>query len=354
MVCYCAQTVYFLTGTRKKFPKLSEDSLPRVSVIVAAKDEEANILRCLQALDKLEYPDGRLEIIIVDDNSSDGTGKIIDGFIADKPRFRKIISGDGTANLKGKANALATAVREAGNEIILTTDADCAVNPLWARTIASYYADGVGMVNGFTCQEGEGKFSGMQSLDFIYLLTAASGTANHNKPVSCIGNNMSYRKSAYLDAGGYEGLPFSVTEDYSLMAAIRLTGKHRIIYPLDSGALVSSLPCGSVKELYRQKHRWAVGGLNAPLYGFIIMATAWLAAVCCILSAVYCSPSAGWLIFIKVLFDYMNLRLVSEKLGLRVKMENFLSFEIYYIVYVLLLPLTLLLSRRVIWKGRSY
>ncbi len=51
-------------------------------------------------------------------------------------------------------------------------------------------------------------FSGMQSIDFIYLLFVASGTINIGMPITCIGNNMSYRKKAYDEVGGYENLPF--------------------------------------------------------------------------------------------------------------------------------------------------
>ncbi len=60
-----------------------------VSVIVAARNEENDILECIQSLDKLEFPAGKIEIILVDDNSTDRTGEIIDEFIADKPKFKK-------------------------------------------------------------------------------------------------------------------------------------------------------------------------------------------------------------------------------------------------------------------------
>ncbi len=88
------------------------------------------------------------------------------------------------------------------------------VNPNWAKTIASYYLDDVGVVNGFTSQKVDDAFSGMQAIDFIYLLFVASGTINLGKAVSCIGNNMSFRKKAYEEVGGFENLPFSVTEDF--------------------------------------------------------------------------------------------------------------------------------------------
>ena len=77
---YFIQSVLFIIGCSKKFPKVEENDLPDVSVIVAARNEEENILRCLKSLDKLEYPEDKLQIILVDDRSNDNTGNIIDNF----------------------------------------------------------------------------------------------------------------------------------------------------------------------------------------------------------------------------------------------------------------------------------
>ena len=83
IICgYFIHSVIYVIGTAKRFPTMEESDLPTVSIIVAARNEEKNILRCLQSLDKLIYPEGKLEIILVDDQSTDNTGKIIDKFIS--------------------------------------------------------------------------------------------------------------------------------------------------------------------------------------------------------------------------------------------------------------------------------
>ena len=132
-------------------------------------------------------------------------------------------------------------------------------------------SENVGIVNGFTSQNTTGVFSGMQAIDFIYLLFIASGTINLGKPVSCIGNNMSFRKKAYEETGGFENLPFSVTEDFLLLNSINKLKKYKIIYPLNKDSLVISKPASSVKELFNQKKRWAVGGINTPPLGMSLM-----------------------------------------------------------------------------------
>ena len=352
---YFFQSVLFVIGTKKKFPKIKEDDLPTATVIVAARNEEDNIERCLSSLDALQYPEEKLEIIIVDDGSTDNTPILIENFIKEKSRFKKItISNSEESKLAGKTKAVARGIENAKGEIILTTDADCEVKPTWVKTITSYYEKDVGVVNGYTTQTAASNFQGMQAIDFIYLLLVAAGTINLGKPISCIGNNMSYRKKAYQEAGGYENLPFSVTEDFILLMGIAKLKKYKIIYPLEKDALVTSRSCGSIKKLVRQKKRWAVGGLGVPFTGFLIMFWGFFTNLCILLTPFLFSKVWLYLVFFKIVTDYFVLFPVHQKLGIAKNLKYFLAHQVYYILYVIALPFIVLPNRRVIWKGRKY
>jgi len=351
---YFIQSVLFIIGINKKFPKAKDEELPSAAVIVAVRNEETNILRCLYALDKLEYPEGRLEIIISDGHSTDSTVQIVDDFIKGKKKFKRISADPEKENLKGKANALDSAIRTTETDIILTTDADCEVDPRWVKTICAYYKEDVGIVNGFTTQTAYNAFSGMQAIDFVYLLIVAAGTINLGYPISCIGNNMSYRKKAYLETGGYEKLPFSVTEDFNLLMAIARLGKFKIIFPMDKNALVTSLPCTSLPELYHQKKRWGVGGLGVPFRGFVIMSFGLIVNLCILLTPLFFSTAWLYLAVFKIAIDLFVLYPVHSRLGIKDHLKYFLWFELYFIIYVLLLPIIVLTSRKVVWKGKEY
>lgn len=351
---YFIQLFILIIGAQKKFPKLKENELPTISVVVAARNEEENILRCLESLDKLEYPSEKIEIIIVNDHSSDRTNSIISEFIAGKEKFKCIIPTCSVGNLKGKSNALANAFALAEGEILLTTDADCEVSPAWAKTIASYYKDDVAIVCGFTAQKDYDAFAGMQSADFIFLLTVAAGAMNLGKPLSCIGNNMSIRKKVYEEVGGYESIPFSVTEDFSLLMAVHDLGKYGIIYPLDAGALVVSQPCENIKSLFWQKKRWGVGGMKSGITGYIVMLWGYLSNLALLLTPFFFSTVSLYLCLFKITVDYFFISPVYRTLKLKIHITHFIAFEIYYIVYVLLLPFAVLPNRRIKWKGREF
>lgn len=351
---YFIQLVIFTVGAGKKYRKIPVDKFPAATVIVAARNEENNILDCMQSLDNLIYPEGKLDIIIVNDHSTDSTGQIIDEFIKGKPKFRKIIPQQSIGSLKGKTNALANAIEIAQGEIILTTDADCIVSPNWVRTHASYYNDNVGFVGGFTTQQDQNPFAGMQAIDFVYLLTVAAGSINLGKPLSCIGNNMSYRKSVYNEVGGYEGLPFSVTEDFRLLMAVHDLKKYKIIYPLDVGALVTSKACPDWTTLYWQKKRWGVGGMESDLIGYSVMVWGYIVHAAMLMLPFFFSLTGLYLSIFKICVDYFFVKPVFNKLNLRMRFSHFIAFEIYFIIYVLVLPFIVLPNRKVKWKGRTF
>ncbi|KAB2908370.1 MAG: glycosyltransferase [Ignavibacteriales bacterium] len=354
IIIYFVQSIVYMVASYKRFPKLSEDKLPSASVIVAVRNEEEIILRCLESLDKLEYPAGKLQIIVVDDRSTDKTGEIIDDFIRGKERFLKISGEEPSNHLRGKTNALVQGLRQSTGEVILTTDADCAVNPLWAKTLSSYFTENVGLCGGITSQSRGSIWNGMQHLDFIYLLGVGAGTVNVGLPLSVIGNNMAYLRKAYDETGGYEAMPFSVTEDSQLLAAISELGKYKIIYPVDRFGTVESMPVATLKTLFRQKKRWSLGGIQVPFHGLLVLASTVVAHLAPLvlfwIAPFYSLLLLGVIIVSDLLFQLSML----SRMKLLSSIIYFPFFELYYYLYVTVMPFILLFSRSVEWKGRKF
>ena len=351
---YFLELIIFTIGVGKKYKKLDDENLPSISIVVAARNEEDNIIDCMTSLNNLIYPEDKIEIIIVNDHSTDSTGELIDSFIKNKPKFKTVVPSESIGHLKGKTNALANAIKISKGEVLLTTDADCIVSPTWAKTLASYYQDDVGFVGGFTTQYDRSAFEGMQAIDFVYLLTVAAGSINLGKPLSCIGNNMSYRRSAYLAVGGYESLPFSVTEDFKLLMAIHDLKKYKIIYPLDGEGLVTSKACPDWKTLFWQKKRWGVGGKESDFIGYMVLVWGYLSSVAVLLTPFLFTSVALYLSIFKFGVDYFFVKPIFNKLNLKLKFTHFLAFEIYFVFYVILLPFIVLPNKKVKWKGRTF
>lgn len=354
-VIFCVYFIFlviFITGLKKRFNR-DLNYTPSLSVIVCARNEEHNIKQCLESLAKVQYPDDKIEFIVVDDNSSDRTGEIIDEFTMGNLLFRKVTAQESAA-LKGKINALHCGISESKGEIIFLTDADCTVERSWIRTMVSYYKENTGMVCGFTSINGEGIFSAVQDLDLTFLLSVASGTANTGKPVSCIGNNISFRRKAYDETGGFEKMPFSVTEDYLLMNEIARLKKYDITFPVDKDALVNSKPIQNLRDLISQKLRWGKGGLQGSAYSYSIILTAYFANLALLLVPLFFSSVSLYLAVFKISADYFFLQPVCRMLGKKNNVVHFIMFEIYYSVYLVILPLLLLINKKISWKGREF
>ena len=355
LAVYLLKILLFYTGSRRASRPSVNSQRPSVNVILAARNEEDNIDACLDSLAALHYS-GPMEIIIVDDQSTDATPAIINKWKERAPRLRFIRTEGVIHNLRGKANAIAQALECSDGEIILTTDADCVVQPNWVERTVEQYVAGTGCVCGFTLIKTDSQFSGMQALDWAYLLTVASAGVGWNNPLSAVGNNMSYRRAAYEEVGGYQGVGFSVTEDFALLKAIAYKTDWKVRYAVEPSTLVWSKPCANLKELYRQKKRWGRGGLDSPFAGFAVMSVGFIMNVVILLLPFLGLPLWAWLCGVlgKFIGDLFLLSWPLGRFGQMKWLKYFILFELYYVIYVTLLPFVVLLGGKVVWKGRKH
>lgn len=117
-------------------PPLAGASPPRVSVVVSALDEAATIEPGLRSLLALDYPD--LEVVAIDDRSTDSTGAILDRLAAADPRLRVLHIRELPAGWLGKNNALQQGAAMATGDYLLFTDADVMFEPQALRRAVNY------------------------------------------------------------------------------------------------------------------------------------------------------------------------------------------------------------------------
>jgi cellulose synthase/poly-beta-1,6-N-acetylglucosamine synthase-like glycosyltransferase len=142
------------SGQRRNRGRRAKGALPTVSVIVPAKNEARVVGRLLQALVDLNYPASKVEIIVVDDASRDGTGAICDGFAARYPQVRVVHRTESST----KAAALNVGLQSARGDIIATFDADSVPEPDALVQAAAYFEEpAVAAVQGRICSINAGQ-----------------------------------------------------------------------------------------------------------------------------------------------------------------------------------------------------
>ena len=256
--CYLMISMVIAIGEKRHRPRELPDELPRVSVVLCARNEEANLPRCLDALMKVDYPRDRIEVFIVDDESEDGTRRICEEYAARDAMFRVLSTENAPTALHGKQRPLAMGIREATGEIIMITDADIAVEPGWVYGHIRAFGDDIGMVGSTTrVDTSSGRlFHKLQNCELITKHAVAMGCAGLGLPITVMGNNASFRRQAYLDVGGYEALNVSVVEDMALMNAIVTGTPLTLAWATDPGAVVTSMPECDFTTFINQRLRW--------------------------------------------------------------------------------------------------
>jgi 1,2-diacylglycerol 3-beta-glucosyltransferase len=353
-ILYLCQAGIFLFGLKRNRHELQISSNLSVSVIIAARNEEANLRECLESVTNQTYPVSLYEILIINDGSTDGTEAICNDFIKRYPNIKSIQVKDDPI-IRGKANALAQGIDASSGEIILITDADCTVPRTWVEQTANWYNSEVGLIGGFTLQKATTPFEGMQSLDWTFILGMAAATAGLGHPLGSIGNNLSFRRAAYDQVGGYRKLKFSVTEDYTVVQAIVGSKKWNYIYPIDLKHLVESKSCPNFQSILRQKHRWGKGGLDMKPAGLAIMVVGFLMHLSPFVMLFWGGVvQAATALMIKFIADYVFLYKILRQLDRKEDLRWFYWFEIYFMIYVLLLPFLVFFGGKVKWKGREF
>jgi cellulose synthase/poly-beta-1,6-N-acetylglucosamine synthase-like glycosyltransferase len=355
---YTLLHILFLIGFLRSnsLRKKSNTVGTKVTVIIAARNEEKIISNCISSLKNLTYDKSLLQIILVNDKSTDKTKSIMLNETIDLNHFYVIDSDDTSdKNLKGKVNALDSAIKIATGDIVMMSDADCIVPPNWVSETVKYYTDNVAMVCGFTKINYKNSFfAKLQALDWIYLQSLASCSSGIGKILSCIGNNLSFTKNVYAEIGGYEKIDFSVTEDLALMRRIDSDKKHRVIYPVNPDCAVITEECKTVRELYNQKKRWFKGGLGINFLGWILGFELYIENLILIIGIFLFKPEFYiLLISIKIISELLIILPAYHKLRFKGLIYYFPLFQVYFAVYGLLLPFTFLLSKKIDWKGRK-
>src|SRR6188474_2967712 len=112
---------------------MASADLPAVSVVVPVYNGQATLLPCLHSLLQLRYPADRMELIVVDNASTDATAAILEG-VRDQLRVLR-------EDKRGPAAARNRGIRAARGDCIALTDADCVVDPDWLAELVRPLAD---------------------------------------------------------------------------------------------------------------------------------------------------------------------------------------------------------------------
>ncbi len=349
-ICYFAIYLFSARGISKlRRGKNAEHH--RFSVIVAARNEERHIGNCLQALVKLHYPKELYEIIIVNDRSTDATGKIVQEYQKKYPIIRLLTIDKIASDLPGKKNALNEAIKASTHNILAFTDADCAVPPEWLAVLSQYFEPNVGAVAGYSPFEEhsiETLFAkaGQNFLSYEEMknsLGAAAGIGL-NRAYMCTGRNFAYRKEVFQQIGGFEKIKHSISGDDDLMIqCIQRETQWEIRYMIEPESFVKTQPPLTFAEFINQRKRHFSAAKFYPLTMKTIFALVHSFNAAVVVSFFFVPVTAGIFAVAKFMLDGILIRKATHIFGNRNSLKWFVPLEICFIFYNLVVgPLGLI------------
>jgi chlorobactene glucosyltransferase len=221
-------------------PSEPDASLPSLSIVVPARNEERQIERCLRSLLAQRHPD--FEVILVDDRSEDRTRAIAEALALGEQRLKVVAGAPLPQDWVGKPWALAQGARAARGAWILFTDADTEHEPLAASSAARCAIDrGFDVVSLLTDQEtiGIAERVFLPTILFTILLGigALDDVNDARKPQVAIfnGQYILVSRAAYEAIGGHAAVRDEIAEDLELARRFKRDGRFRIFLAGSAG-----------------------------------------------------------------------------------------------------------------------
>ena len=342
--------------------KLTAGASPKkISLVIPARNEALKIASCIESALAQHSSSGPLDILVVDDHSTDETSSVVNRYQQQGVRLISMneVAGDGKAPLSFKKKALSAGIAAAAGEWILTTDADCVAGQEWLSTFSTMPSDLVFIAAPVRMKPGKSFLSIFQSLDFAILQGITAASINARFHPMCNGANMCYQKKVFDEVGGYAGDELASGDDMLLLHKIVQRYPDRIGYLFSSDAIVDTLPEPDWRRFFSQRIRWAS---KTGRYGDNRLSGIWLGVYALNFFMAFVFIYACFrpfyfqyfilLLLLKTGIEWKFVKRVLRFYQLSHLMKWFLPLQLVHIFYI---TITGILSRFASyqWKGRK-
>jgi len=351
-----------LAGAGRSIPKLGQlsserSSWPSVSIVIAALNEEATIAEALDSVLALDYPD--LEVVFVDDRSSDATGSIVAARATKDRRLRLVTVRELPEGWLGKNHALHVGAGQARGEMLLFTDADIVFEPTALRRAVGYMEDT--KIDHLTAGAEVRSRSvplGMfiAAFGFFFVLYARPWRARNPRSRAHVGIGAFnlVRSSVYRRMGGHEPIAMRTDDDMMLGKLVKKSGAIQDFVSAIGMIRVEWYP--SVREAIRGLEKNAFTGCNYSMT-LVVMGTLTLLALY-VWPFVALFVTDGWLraangLIVAVILSIIAI--LSHATGSRWWYAFGFPFATLLFIYVLWRSAILALANGGIdWRGTHY
>ncbi len=332
---------------------------PSVTILVAARNEAANIRHCLQALSQQNYPELSLQIVVIDDHSTDATAAMVEAFPHPNLTLLRLPAGQ-----YGKKRALELGAAATQSTYLLTTDADCQPPPLWVKEQVQHLESAA-----LAASTGPVLLTGtdslryrFQALDMAGMMVLTAVGLHTGTWILGNGASLAYRRAAFEAAGGYADNRGTASGDDIFLIAKITRGQVLPVRFLKSATVAVPTPAAPDWAAFlRQRLRWGTKNAAAPASAGTTLALgiAFLLSWSILLSPLlFLAVGHFWLVFLALLLllksraDYGLLKTACQFFHQEHLLKSFARSEVLHIGYIAFIGLASLFVRKYQWKDR--
>jgi cellulose synthase/poly-beta-1,6-N-acetylglucosamine synthase-like glycosyltransferase len=307
------------------------NNLENISVIVSAKNEAKNIETLVNQLKNLNYPPDKFEVILVDDNSTDETIRLMKDFTTSMPNCKVLsIKLPGSA---GKREALSVGIQKANYPYILITDADCHPESNWLRSYSLKFEQGYEMLFGnapfYQRQNLVNRISCFENLRSSIL---SFSMASIGLPYSAAARNFGFTKKAFETIGGYTKTKETKSGDDDLLLREAVKQKLKIGIVTQPDSFVFSKTKNNFSEYLRQKARHTQTSFHYLGRHQLMLGFWHLLNLFFLLSPLmmFANPLIGLLFPSKLMIDLLVVKSTQKQFSYKFSLIKILYLQIFY------------------------
>lgn len=350
---YTALMVWFLNGWKSIPLFICKNKVfnTKVSILVPFYNEATTLKACIDSLVHQNIQTTELEIILIDDQSTDQSTSIAKKYAKQYRRVRYELN---TRN-KGKKQSLLHGIDSSKGELIVTTDADCIYSEFWIANFVEYFElyEPNMIVGPVFLKTGKSLFQKFQQLEFISLIASGAGAIGINHPVMCNGANLAFSKLAFMQLKDPFNIKYSSGDDVFLLHSMKKLDAEKIHFIKSKEAAVITSSASSIKDFFKQRFRWVsktpgYTDSDTKFTAFVVFASSflWVLGLGLMVYNIEFWKPLLFLFIVKTLIDMLFLNGVSSYFKQKKLLKWIPIFEIFYGFYVTATAMSILFKKK--------
>lgn len=330
IIIFIVYLLIFYNLKEKPASDINNEEL-KISVIVAAKNEEKNLEKLIISLSNQNYPFQNYEVIIVDDNSTDSTLEIANKLITENSNFRIIKALN--KKYEGKRGALQIGIEAAEHENIIITDADCSANKGFIKSFSSEFNKKFDFIFGVSpFVQTNSMVNNIACFDNLWVHILTFSFANIGLPYSAAARSFGFNKKSFIKIEGFKNTIDTLSGDDDLLLREAVKNNLKVGTILKPYAFVFTDAKNTMTDFIKQKSRHTSTSNYYSLNVKIVLGLWHIVNILMLFSLImiYFDFSYSYLFIVKMIGDIFIVKYLMKTFSYNFRISQIILLQIIY------------------------